>query len=138
MRDLGVTSEFSDGWSTLYISRWVREHGGDFHSVDLNIGAIELAHQALEAEGLAAYCTFHCQDSLKFLAIQTWIDFAFLDSCDGLEHGLREWELAASAGAELIVMDDFSTKAAKAWDKAKELKWDCKAVDRYVVMRRPK
>lgn len=137
MRDLAVVSEYGDGWSTLYISRWIKNHPGcTFDSVDLNINAIELAHSALEAEGLAPYCTFHRQDSLKFLAGLTWVDFAFLDSCDGLEHGVQEFRLADSAGARLIVMDDFSTKAAHAVKLAKELGWDVSFADRYSVLRR--
>jgi predicted O-methyltransferase YrrM len=139
LRDLGTTSEFSDGWSTLWIARWAKEHEGtEFHSVDLSIAAIELAHMALEAEDLAAYCQFHCQDSLKYLASQTWVDFCFLDSCDGLQHGLDEFRLAASAGSQLVVMDDYATKAAWAVREAKQLNWEYCCIDRYSVLRRPK
>src|SRR5258708_1099622 len=81
MRDLALRAEYGDGWSTLYIARWVSEHPEcEFHSVDLDINAIELAHDALEAEGLAKFCTFHRQDSIKFLGNLTWVDFTFLDS----------------------------------------------------------
>ena len=140
MRDLSTTSEHSDGWSTLWIARWVRKHAGcTFDSVDLNINAIELAHTALEAEGLAQYCEFHLQDSLKYLGSQSWLDVAYLDSCDGLEHGKEEFRLAASAGASLIIMDDFSTKAALAVAEAKKLGWDGSvAANRYSVLRRPR
>jgi hypothetical protein len=137
MRDLAVASEYGDGWSTLWISRWVKEHSNStFDSVDLDGGAIELAHAALEAEGLAKYCTFHCQDSLLFLGRQTWADMCFLDSCDGLEHGLAEFRLAASLGCRLIVLDDYSTKGAKAVKEARELGWDVSFQDRYSVLRR--
>lgn len=137
MRDLAVRAEYGDGWSTLYIARWVKEHPEcEFHSVDLDINAIELAHDALEAERLAQYCTFHRQDSLKFLSRLTWVDFAFLDSCDGLEHGLDEYRLADSAGARLIVMDDYQTKAAFAVKEAQKLRWIYEQVDRYSVLRR--
>lgn len=139
MRDLGVTAEYSDGWSTIWISRWVRVHSDCvFCSVDLSANAIELAHTALEAEGLAKYCEFHCQDSLLYLSKQTWIDMAFLDSSDGLEHGLQEFRLAASAGARLIVMDDFQTKGAAAVKEAKSLGWETSHAGRYSVLRRPK
>lgn len=140
MRDLSTTSETSDGWSTLYIARWVKEHPDCiFDSVDLNIGAIELAHTALEAEGLAKYCNFHLQDSIKYLSSQTWIDIAYLDSCDGLEHGLAEFRLAASTGASLIILDDFSTKAATAVAEARKLGWHGDvAANRYSVLRRPR
>ena len=138
MRDLATIAEYGDGWSTLYIARWVREHpDSEFHTCDLNINSIELGHAALEAEGLAKYCTFHCQDSLKYLAAQSWVTFAFLDSCDGLDHGLQEFRLAASAGASLIVMDDFSTKAATAFQEAKKMGWEVSSAGRYSVLRRP-
>lgn len=139
MRDLSLDSEFSDGWSTLYIARWVKNHPEcDFHSVDLSANSIELAHTALEAEGLAKFCTFHLQDSIKFLGNQTWIDFAFLDSSDGLEHGLQEFRLAVSAGASLIMMDDIQTKAAWAVKEARKFGWDVSYASRYAVLRRPK
>jgi len=138
MRDLATTAEYSDGWSTLAIARWVRDHEGSvFDSVDLSINAIELAHSALEAEGLAKYCSFHLQDSLLFLSRQTWADFAFLDSCDGLQHGLEEFRLAASIGCRIIVMDDFSTKAALAVSEAKKLGWLVSSEGRYSIIRRP-
>lgn len=138
MRDLAVAAEYGDGWSTYYIARWIKEHpGSTFRSVDLNINAIELAHDFLEAEGLAAYCDFHCQDSLKFLANVSFADFFFLDSCDGLQHGLDEFRLAVSAGAKLIVMDDAQTKAMWAIKEARILGWDVQFADRYSLLRRP-
>lgn len=137
MRDLAVKSEYGDGWSTLYIARWVSKHPEcEFHSVDLNINSIDIAHAALEAEGLAKFCNLHVQDSLRYLSQLTWVDFAFLDSCDGLQHGLDEFRLALSAGAKLIVMDDYQTKAAWAVTEAKKLGWSVQQVDRYSVIRR--
>lgn len=138
MRDLAVAAEWGDGWSTLYIARWVSKHPECvFHTVDLNSNSIDLAHMALEAEALAKFCSFHLQDSIKFLGNQTWIDFAFLDSCDGLQHGLDEFRLAVSAGTKLIVMDDYQTKAAWAVQEAKKLGWLVNQVDRYSLLRRP-
>ena len=130
--------EFADGWSTLYIAQWIREHPDcEFHSVDLSANAIGIAHDKLENALLAKYCTFHCQDSLKFLGGMTWIDFAFLDSCDGLEHGVDEFRLAASAGASVIVMDDYQTKAAWAVKEARELGWQYEQRERYSILKRP-
>jgi hypothetical protein len=138
MRDLSTISEQCDGWSTLWIARWMKAHSDcTFDSVDLSIGAIELAHSALEAEGLAKYCNFHLQDSLKYLSGQTWIDMAFLDSCDGLQRGCDEFRAAVSAGAELIIMDDYETKAAWACKEAKTLGWDVTHEGRYSILRRP-
>lgn len=138
MRDLAVDAEYGDGWSTLYIARWIKKHpGSSFESCDLNINAIELAHLALESEGLADCCTFRCQDSLKFLSNISWADFIFLDSCDGLDHGIQEFRLAASTGARLIVMDDYSSKALKAVKEARELGWQVSFAGRYSLLRRP-
>lgn len=138
MRDLAVSAEWGDGWSTLYIARWIKEHpGSTFDSVDLNINAIDLAHAALEAEGISDCCTFHCQDSLKFLSKINWADLIFLDSCDGLQHGLEEFRLAASTGAKIILMDDYTSKAVWAVKEAKELGWTVEFANRYSVLRRP-
>lgn len=137
MRDLALSAEYGDGWSTLRIAQWVSKHPEcDFHTVDLSANAIDLAHAALEAEGVSKYCTFHLQDSIKFLNSLTWVDFAFLDSCDGLQHGLDEFRLAVSAGAKMIVMDDYQTKAAWAVVEGKKLGWNVEQVDRYSVFRR--
>lgn len=137
MRDLATAAEYGDGWSTLYIARWVKTHPEcRFDSVDMSANAIELAHVALEAEDLAKFCTFHLQDSLKFLGSLSWLDFAFLDSCDGLQHGLDEFRLAASAGAKIIVADDFQTKAAYMVREAQRLGWIYEQVDRYSVLKR--
>lgn len=139
MRDLACSAEFGDGWSTLYISRWIKNHpGSTFDSVDLNINAIELAHAALEADGLADCCTFHCQDSLKFLSKINWADLIFLDSCDGLQHGLDEFRLAASTGAKIILLDDYQSKAIWAVNESKKMGWAFEQVDRYSVLRRPR
>lgn len=137
MRDLSTLSEFSDGWSTLHIARWVKRHPDcTFDSVDLSIAAIELAHTALEAEGLAKYCNFHLQDSIKYLSSQTWADFCFLDSCDGLEHGREEFRLAISAGASLVVLDDYETKGALACKDAVGFGWTVTHQGRYSILRR--
>lgn len=130
-------AEFSDGWSTFYIAEWVSKHPScNFHSVDLNNDAIEIAHQFLVDKGLAKYCAFHCQDSLKYLSDLKWVDFAFLDSCDGLEHGVEEFRLAASAGASVVVMDDYQTKAAWAVKEAQKNGWRFVQLDRYSILRR--
>ncbi len=142
IRNTNVVAEFSDGWSTLHIARWVAEHSTEgptdceFHSVDLNANAIELAHQMLEQEHLARFCTFHVQDSLKYLGSLTWVDFVLLDSCDGLQHGVDEFRLAASAGASVIVMDDYQTKAVWAVNEARETGWKYEQRGRYSVLKR--
>lgn len=137
MRDTSPLSEFSDGWSTLYIARWVKDHPHcTFDSVDLDANATELAHTALEDEGLAKFCTFHTQDSIKYLTSLTWIDFALLDSCDGLQHGLDEFKLAASAGASVVVMDDYQTKAAWAVRQAQLMGWSFQQIERYSILKR--
>lgn len=142
MRDPNMIAETSDGWSTLWIARWVAEHSTEtpsdcvFHSVDLNANAIEVAHQMLEEEHLARFCIFHVQDSQKFLSRLTWADFVLLDSCDGLQHGVDEFRLAASAGASVIVMDDYQTKAAWAVKEARETGWSFEQRGRYSVLKR--
>lgn len=138
MRDLAVKSEYGDGWSTLYIARWVKKHPECwFQTVDINPNAIDLAKLALESEGLSKYCVFFQEDSLEFLKKSQFIDFAFLDSCDGLQHALHEFYAAADAGAKLIVMDDFETKAKTAVSVAQQLGWTYEQNGRYSVLRRP-
>ena len=137
MRDLALGAEYGDGWSTLYIARWVKQHPDcEFHTVDLNENSLDMAKMALEAEGLSQYCHFHQMDSMEFLGMN-YYDFAFLDSCDGLPHGLGEFWAAQSGGAKLIVMDDFETKAKMAVRDAVAQGWKYEQTGRYSVLRRP-
>lgn len=137
MRDLALGSEYGDGWSTLYIARWVANHSDcEFHSADMNPDSLDIARMALEAEGLSQFCQFHQMDSIKFLKAHNY-DFVFLDSCDGLQHGLHEFWEAQGGGAKLIVMDDFETKAKLAVADAIVQGWKYEQNGRYSVLRRP-
>ena len=50
-------------------------------------------------------------------------DAAYLDTSDDLEHGLAEFRIAEARGAELILMDDFDTKARLAVEHAVKSGW---------------
>lgn len=133
-----VETGCTDYQTTLAIASWVCDHDDcTFDSVTLSIASMTSIHTALERENLAQYCDIHLQDSLRYLASQTWIDVAYLAGPDGLEHGREEFRLAASAGASLIIMSDFSTKAIFACREAKTLGWDVRHEGKFSILRRP-
>jgi len=128
--------------STVEIATWiaaVRNMDGkklDFHSVDPNGILQESVHDSLEAQGLARHVVLHTLGTEKFLGDLTWADVAVLNSAD-LQTGEREFLLALSAGARMVVTRDFQTRGALAVRKAAELGWDVAHHGLYSVLRRP-
>jgi hypothetical protein len=121
---------------TKDIAEWVRLHpGSSFTCVDMNLGDLIEAHRVLELRGLAKHCTFLSQDHLKWLTKVTWLDVAFLKP-DDLQSGVDEFLLAASAGAKLIVMSDYQTRASFAIRKAKEIGWQFESSGSLNILRR--
>jgi hypothetical protein len=133
--------------STVGIAKWVRDNTYDFEtkegvyasftSLSLD-GNLQVAmHAELESRGLARYCTFLTQAPSKYIGKVSWVSAAFLHP-DSLREGVEQFELAASAGAELIAILDYSTRAALAVTKAREWGWTFNSQGRYSVLtRRP-
>ena len=132
-------NEALDGWSTLYFARWVKEHpGSKFFSVDNDMEHIRVAMVKLNEEGvLGDFPLFTLGESVGFLTgFGGDIDFAYLDSCDGWDHGADEFRAAESHNAKLIVMDDYIGKVVTAEKYARDHGWDVKQEGRFTVMRR--
>jgi len=138
LRRDGPEHEEADGWSTLYFARWIKEHPeSKFFSADNDIEHIHIALNKLESEGIKSpFPMFYFGESVEFLNSIGHIDFAYLDSCDGWEHGLAEFQAAESKGAKLIVMDDYISKVVTAAEYAASHGWDVKQEGRFTVMRR--
>lgn len=80
LRD-GRTNCEGDGCSTIIFAQWVRDHGGQFTSIDKDPHAIKMAQQGLR--DLKNYVQFECDDSLVVLHnFRHRIDFLYLDSFD--------------------------------------------------------
>lgn len=123
LRDTQIKSWFDDGWSTYYFARWVKDHpGSDLTTIELNPDNIKTCKNFLAEKNLSEYVSFHVADSLDAL-LQDWgrVDIFFLDSCDGLEHGLKEFKAALTHKPQLIIMDDLLTKGQLAVEYAEEI-----------------
>ena len=108
---------------TRSIARWVRSHpDSTFVCADLNFGLLLETHKDLEQDSTARYCTFLSQEHEKWLLKATWLDAAFLNPVD-LAAGVGEFSLASSAGARLVVINDYQTRGAWAIKQAKEFGW---------------
>jgi len=138
LRRDGPEHEAADGWSTLYLAKWVEAHPDcKFFSADSNGDHIQVAVNKLQSEGIKMpFPMFYLGESVGFLVCIEHIDFAYLDSCDGWEHGLAEFKAAESKGARLIVMDDYISKAVTAAGYAVSAGWDVKQEGRFTVMRK--
>lgn len=71
----------SDGCSTLIFADWVKNHGGEFYSVDISEANLQNAADALGDARLFAHLVH--SDSIPFLSnFSRPIDFLYLDSYD--------------------------------------------------------
>jgi hypothetical protein len=122
---------------TNEIVSWCQSNpDSSFVSVDLDSIAQDKIHGILEQTEAAAAYSYRTQDHKKFLSELSWIDVAFL-SPENLQEGLQEFQLALSAGARLVVMRDYQSKAFLAVQQAKRLQWDVHHSGNYSIMIRP-
>lgn len=121
IRGEGKNYERNDGWSTLYIARWVQDHGGKFYSIDLDIAtAGKVLSKAFGFEKVPVPgakevifdlkphgCVMLRQgDSVEQLITLRMIDFAYLDSSNDPLRNLAEFELCMLRGCECFMLDD--------------------------------
>lgn len=120
---------------TYDIVNWMDGHSNmsRFDIVSMDIVVVHKLHKDLEDLKLANYATFHLQDSILFLSGSRWIDVAFLQPST-LESGVRETQLAMSAGATLIVLKDYQTQAALAIKEAKKISWRYEPQNEYCLL----
>ena len=139
LRDSSLSSIFSDGWSTFYFAAWKQVHKEcKVTSIELDSNAIETAREVLKKFELEPYIDFWNADSLWALRKfdKENPEFFFLDSCDGLEHGLEEFRLAANYNPKMIVMDDWDTKTKLTAETVrKEGTYTITRIGRYTVFR---
>jgi hypothetical protein len=123
---------------TRQIADWVMGHpDSNFVCVDLNFSLLLRTHRELENHHLAQYCTFLSQEHTKWLNKASWLDAAFLNPED-LEAGVEEFNLAMSAGANLIVLSDYQTRGVWAIQRAKNFGWTYESSGHMNILRRPK
>lgn len=125
--------------NTLGIAQFVSnlsQNKATFDTVDLDSNKQESVHKTLEQHEVAKFCTFHTQSHKKFLNDLNWVDVAFLHP-ENLQEGLEEFQLAASAGARIIVMMDYQTRAAGAIKQAERFGWHCITAGIYNILTRP-
>ena len=111
LRDTEPSAIFSDGWSTYWIAKFAKETFSSFTSVECDADSIKKCQGMLEKFNLSSSVKFTCGLSPELLSSMGDVDFFFLDTCDGLEHGLEEFKATLSHHPKLVVMDDFSAKA---------------------------
>lgn len=128
-------AEESDGWSTLFIAKWLQDNiVVPFYSIEIDPNNIDCAIQMLKDDSVVVQ--FLLGDSVFCLSGLSHFDFAFLDTLDDLDHGLEEFKMCELRGASLVVMDDYETKARKACEYASTSGWKVKRTGRLTIMTR--
>ena len=112
-----------DGMSTCIFDKFINEHDGEFHSVDLSSLHVEYARSMVSEKA-----EIHCRDSVEFLWMlnkalldeDTYIDLVYLDSYDWVKgresecmaHHIKELASIVtriSPGGLLAVDDNYGT-----------------------------
>jgi hypothetical protein len=136
-RDPNLTALMSDGWSSFYFAKWVAEHpGSTFTTIELNKANLEYGKIFLERFDLADGVNFVNGESVEEIGkLQEPVDVFYLDSCDGVDHGLSEFQASLAHKPKIIIMDDFVSKAAKAVSFAQQTGIPYQQVDRYSLFK---
>ena len=122
LRDPSPTGMMTDGWSSFYFSKFAHEHqGSKLTTIELDGTNLAYCQLFLSRFGYINHNQFIQGDSVKVISELTeHPDVFYLDSCNGLEHGLAEFQAALGHKPKLIIMDDFSSKAASAAEYANQ------------------
>lgn len=122
-RDQNPTALMSDGWSSVYFAKWTYEHEGSrFMTVDLNRTNLGFCWMILDRFGYTDTAKVNLTNGesvATIIKLAEHPDVFYLDSCDGLEHGLAEFKAAVAHSPKLIIMDDFESKVASAAEYAR-------------------
>jgi hypothetical protein len=140
LRNADPSAIIQDGWSTFYFAKWVKDHpGSTFNTVELDPVSVDTCGKFIKQQNLDKFVTFWNFDSVSFL--ETWdqpVDVFFLDSCDGLDHGLEEFKAAIEFRPCTIIMDDYETKVKLADEYARNIGITSQRMDRYTVFQIPR
>ena len=108
-----------DGMSTCIFDRYINEHNGEFHSVDLTMAHVEYAQSMVSEK-----TQIHCDDSVHFLweaakllsENDQYVDLLYLDSFDftqgnesaSMAHHIKEFAAISSRlkSGSMIAVDD--------------------------------
>ena len=81
VRSLDLAYVTGDGYSTLYLARWAKNHGTKIVSIDNDAGHVEVAKRVLCQEGLESCVTFIVGSAADVLSMREEpIDLAYLDT----------------------------------------------------------
>jgi hypothetical protein len=137
IRDIRPSASISDGWDTIFLAKWVNDHPGSRLDVaEIDGESISQCLALLNVHELGHVPKMWRGDSIEI--IRQWespVDLFVLDSADGLDHGLEEFRAAEKHNPQIIVMDDWETKAMKAAEYANEKGIFFHRVDRYTIFK---
>lgn len=121
LRDQNPTALMTDGWSSIYFAKYAKDHpGSKFTVIEFDKTNLGYCFLTLDRYGYGKeYVNLvHGESVAKITDMEDHPDFFYLDSCDGVEHGLAEFKAAMKHKPKLIVMDDYTSKVAMAAEYA--------------------
>jgi hypothetical protein len=116
LRDQNPTAMMTDGWSSIYFARYVKDHpGSKLTTIELDRTNLGYCLLTLGRYGYTENVNLvHGESVATITDMKEHPDLFYLDSCDGLEHGLAELKAALAHNPKLIVMDDYISKVSMA------------------------
>lgn len=122
LRDQNPTAMMTDGWSTIYFARYVKDHAGSkLTTIELDRTNLGYCLLTLGRYGYTdGVSLVHGESIATITDMKEHPDMFYLDACDGVEHGLAEFKAALAHNPKLIIMDDYVSKVASAAEFAKD------------------
>lgn len=137
LRDPTPTAMMTDGWSSLFFAKYVHEHAGSkFTVIELDRTNLAYCWIFLGRFGHTDPEKLKLTNGESVATIEKMTehpDVFYLDSCNGLDHGLAEFKAALAHNPKLIIMDDFTSKVASAYEYAREQHIPTCTMGRYTV-----
>lgn len=110
-----VASE--DGWSTVYLARRAEERKWQFHSVDNDLQALQVAATVLLKNGLTETRLHHADATEWLLRFSGVIDCLYMDGLDDPNTNLSQLIAAYDKLQYMVIVDDTQEYGGNRWGK---------------------
>lgn len=107
----------SDGWSTVYLASRAEERGWEFHSIDIDPQALQMATAMLLKNGLTEASLHHADATEWLLGFSGVIDCLYMDGPDDPNANLSQLIAAYDRLRYLVIVDDTQEYGGNRWGK---------------------
>ncbi len=107
----------SDGWSTVYLASRAEERGWEFHSIDIDSQALQMAATVLLKNGLTKANLHHADATEWLLGFSGVIDCLYMDGPDDPNANLSQLIAAYDRLRHTVIVDDTQGYGGNHWGK---------------------